>query len=34
MHDNLSPAWLDNFWRRLFPGEIPDHLLIADPLQS
>src|SRR5580765_8568382 len=31
MHDNLSPAWLDNFWRRLFPGEIPDRLLGAEP---
>jgi glyoxylase-like metal-dependent hydrolase (beta-lactamase superfamily II) len=34
MHDNLSPAWLDNFWRRLFPGEIPDRLLVAEPLES
>jgi glyoxylase-like metal-dependent hydrolase (beta-lactamase superfamily II) len=34
MHDNLSPAWLDNFWRRLFPGEIPDRLLVAEPLEN
>jgi glyoxylase-like metal-dependent hydrolase (beta-lactamase superfamily II) len=34
MHDNLSPAWLDNFWRRLFPGEIPDRLLVAEPLDG
>ncbi len=34
MHDNLSPAWLDNFWRRLFPGEIPDRLLVAEPLDD
>lgn len=34
MHDNLSPAWLDNFWRRLFPGEIPDRLLVAEPLEG
>jgi glyoxylase-like metal-dependent hydrolase (beta-lactamase superfamily II) len=34
MHDNLSPAWLDNFWRRLFPGEIPDRLLVAEPLKN
>ena len=32
MKDHLSPAWIDNFWRRLFPGEIPDHLLVAEPL--
>ncbi|MBB6410898.1 MBL fold metallo-hydrolase [Mesorhizobium sangaii] len=34
MHDNLSPAWLDDFWRRLFPGEIPDRLLVAEPLEN
>jgi glyoxylase-like metal-dependent hydrolase (beta-lactamase superfamily II) len=34
MHENLSPAWLDNFWRRLFPGEIPDRLLVAEPLKN
>jgi glyoxylase-like metal-dependent hydrolase (beta-lactamase superfamily II) len=34
MHDNLSPAWLDNFWRRLFPGEISDRLLVAEPLEA
>ena len=34
MHDNLSPARLDNFWRRLFPGEIPDRLLVAEPLEN
>jgi glyoxylase-like metal-dependent hydrolase (beta-lactamase superfamily II) len=34
MHDNLSPAWLDNFWRRLFPGQIPDRLLVAEPLED
>jgi len=32
MHQQLSPAWIDNFWRRLFPGEIPDRLLVAEPL--
>jgi len=32
MHTQLSPAWIDNFWRRLFPGEIPDHLPVAEPL--
>ena len=34
MHEQLSPAWIDNFWRRLFPGEIPDRLLIAEPLEG
>jgi hypothetical protein len=27
--NNLSPAWLDNFWRRLFPGDMPKILLPA-----
>jgi glyoxylase-like metal-dependent hydrolase (beta-lactamase superfamily II) len=34
MHHQLSPAWIDNFWRRLFPGEIPDRLLVAEPLED
>jgi glyoxylase-like metal-dependent hydrolase (beta-lactamase superfamily II) len=34
MRDHLSPAWIDNFWRRLFPDEIPDRLLIAEPLEG
>ena len=34
MKEQLSPAWLDNFWRRLFPGEIPDRLLVAEPLEG
>jgi glyoxylase-like metal-dependent hydrolase (beta-lactamase superfamily II) len=34
MHEHLSPAWIDNFWRRLFPGEIPDRLLVAEPLEN
>src|ERR1700731_2546499 len=34
MHEHLSPAWIDNFWRRLFPGEIPDRLLVAEPLEG
>ena len=32
MHEQLSPASVDNFWRRLFPGQIPDRLLVAEPL--
>jgi len=34
MHEQLSPAWIDNFWRRLFPGQIPDRLLVAEPLDG
>jgi glyoxylase-like metal-dependent hydrolase (beta-lactamase superfamily II) len=34
MQGHLSPAWIDNFWRRLFPGEIPDRLLVAEPLEN
>jgi glyoxylase-like metal-dependent hydrolase (beta-lactamase superfamily II) len=34
MHEQLSPASIDNFWRRLFPGEIPDRLLVAEPLET
>jgi glyoxylase-like metal-dependent hydrolase (beta-lactamase superfamily II) len=32
MHEQLTPEWIDNFWRRLFPGQIPDRLLVAEPL--
>src|SRR4030088_3826725 len=34
MHEQLSPASVDDFWRRLFPGQIPDRLLVAEPLQD
>jgi glyoxylase-like metal-dependent hydrolase (beta-lactamase superfamily II) len=34
MSEQLLPAWVDNFWRRLFPGEIPDRLLVAEPLED
>src|SRR6202011_2070243 len=34
MHAQLSPASVDNFWRRLFPGQIPDPLLVAEPLED
>jgi glyoxylase-like metal-dependent hydrolase (beta-lactamase superfamily II) len=29
-----SPEALDNRWRKLFPGQIPDRVSIADPLDS
>jgi len=34
MHAQLSPAWLENFWHRLFPGQIPDRLLVAEALEN
>jgi glyoxylase-like metal-dependent hydrolase (beta-lactamase superfamily II) len=34
MREQLSPASIDNFWRRLFPGEIPERLLTAEPLEA
>jgi glyoxylase-like metal-dependent hydrolase (beta-lactamase superfamily II) len=34
MHEHLSPASVENFWRRLFPGQIPDRLLAAEPLDN
>jgi glyoxylase-like metal-dependent hydrolase (beta-lactamase superfamily II) len=34
MHEQLSPASIEDFWRRLFPGEIPDRLLVAEPLEN
>jgi glyoxylase-like metal-dependent hydrolase (beta-lactamase superfamily II) len=32
MREQVSPISLENFWRKLFPGQISDHLPIADPL--
>jgi len=34
MQEQLSPASVDGFWRRLFPGEIADHLPVAEPLEA
>jgi glyoxylase-like metal-dependent hydrolase (beta-lactamase superfamily II) len=34
MREQLSPGWIDNFWRRLFPGEIPERLTVAEPLEN
>src|SRR5271156_711921 len=30
----LSSASIDTFWRRLFPGQIAERLLVADPLEG
>lgn len=32
MREQTSPAVVDNFWRSLFPGQIPDRLLVAETL--
>jgi glyoxylase-like metal-dependent hydrolase (beta-lactamase superfamily II) len=34
MHEQLSAASIENFWHRLFPGEIPERLLVAEPLEA
>jgi glyoxylase-like metal-dependent hydrolase (beta-lactamase superfamily II) len=34
MREQVSPTWLEDFWRKLFPGQIPEHLPIADPLSN
>jgi ubiquinone/menaquinone biosynthesis C-methylase UbiE len=34
MQEHLSPERIENFWRRLFPGQIPDRLLVAEPLED
>jgi len=34
MKKQLSPAWLDGFWRARFPGQLPDRLVVAEPLED
>jgi glyoxylase-like metal-dependent hydrolase (beta-lactamase superfamily II) len=34
MRAQLVPASIDGFWRKLFPGEIADRLLVAEPLED
>jgi glyoxylase-like metal-dependent hydrolase (beta-lactamase superfamily II) len=34
MHEHLSPDRIKNFWRRLFPDQIPDRLSVAEPLED
>ncbi|HEY6630113.1 MAG TPA: MBL fold metallo-hydrolase, partial [Rhizobiaceae bacterium] len=34
MRTQLTQASLDGFWRRLFPGQIPEGLRIADPIEG
>lgn len=32
MREQVSPTSLEDFWRKLFPGQIPERLPVADPL--
>jgi glyoxylase-like metal-dependent hydrolase (beta-lactamase superfamily II) len=34
MRKHLAPESIENFWRRLFPGQIHDRLLAAEPLEN
>jgi glyoxylase-like metal-dependent hydrolase (beta-lactamase superfamily II) len=34
MREQLSPGWLDGFWRKRVPGQILDRLLVAEPLDG
>ncbi len=34
MQKNLAPATVDNFWRKLFPGQVPDRLIAAEPIEN
>jgi len=32
METQISPPWVDGFWRKRIPGQIPNRLLVAAPL--
>jgi glyoxylase-like metal-dependent hydrolase (beta-lactamase superfamily II) len=34
METQISPAWVDGFWRKRIPGQIPDRLVVASPLAN
>ncbi|HEY3510256.1 MBL fold metallo-hydrolase [Kribbella sp. NPDC051137] len=34
MRKQLTPPWLDGFWRARFPGQLPERLVVAEPLES
>jgi glyoxylase-like metal-dependent hydrolase (beta-lactamase superfamily II) len=34
MHAQLGPEWMDGFWRKLFPGQIAEHQVVAEPLEG
>ncbi|MEU6572601.1 MBL fold metallo-hydrolase [Streptomyces sp. NPDC046805] len=34
MEQQMAPEFVASFWRRRFPGQIPDRLVVADPLDG
>ncbi|NUR95466.1 MAG: MBL fold metallo-hydrolase [Kribbellaceae bacterium] len=34
MRKQLTPPWLDGFWRARFPGQLPERLVVAEPLEG
>jgi len=34
MHAQLGPEWMDGFWRKLFPGQIAEPQVVAEPLDG
>jgi glyoxylase-like metal-dependent hydrolase (beta-lactamase superfamily II) len=32
MPKQFEPSYLDNFWKKLFPGQIPERFVVAEPL--
>ncbi len=34
MRQQLKPASIEGRWRKLFPGQLPDHFVVAEPLES
>jgi glyoxylase-like metal-dependent hydrolase (beta-lactamase superfamily II) len=34
MAEAISPDGMDSFWRKLFPGQIPENLVMATPLEE
>jgi glyoxylase-like metal-dependent hydrolase (beta-lactamase superfamily II) len=34
MHRQVSSTSIENFWRKLFPGQIPDRLRVAEPIED
>lgn len=34
MRKQLTPPWLDGFWRARFPGQLPERLVVAEPIEG
>jgi glyoxylase-like metal-dependent hydrolase (beta-lactamase superfamily II) len=34
MREQISPAWLDSFWRKRVPGQLLERLVVAEPLDT